>query len=59
MAQQALDEWVQYYNSVRPHQSLNMTTPAERFTATASPARPNDNAPAGVDRCGQDWVAAG
>ena len=56
-AQQALDEWVDYYNSARPHQSLNMTTPAQRFTATASPACPSDSAPAGVDRDGQDWVS--
>ena len=33
MAQQALDEWVGDYNTTRPHQSLNMTTPAERFLA--------------------------
>jgi transposase InsO family protein len=30
-AQQALDEWVGYYNSQRPHQSLGMATPASRF----------------------------
>jgi transposase InsO family protein len=57
VAQQALDEWVQYYNTARPHQSLNMTTPAERFAPNASPARPYDSAPASVDRCGQDWVS--
>jgi transposase InsO family protein len=56
-AQQALDEWVDYYNSARPHQSLNMTTPIERFSATASPACPSPSAPAGVDRDGQDWVS--
>ncbi len=27
-AQQALDEWVDYYNTARPHQSLDMATPA-------------------------------
>jgi transposase InsO family protein len=32
VAQQALDEWVQHYNTQRPHQSLAMATPAERFT---------------------------
>jgi transposase InsO family protein len=31
VAQQALDEWMQYYNTARTHQSLNMITPAERF----------------------------
>src|ERR1700761_1175921 len=30
-AQQALDEWVAYYNNSRPHQSLDMSTPAQRF----------------------------
>jgi transposase InsO family protein len=33
VAQQALDEWVEYYNTQRPHQSLNMATPVQRFTA--------------------------
>ncbi|WP_231115466.1 transposase, partial [Mycobacterium avium] len=56
-AQQALDEWVHYYNTARPHQSLNMTTPAERFTATASPVSPGDDVPASIDRDGQDWVS--
>ena len=31
-AQQALDEWVNYYNTARPHQSLDMATPAQRFS---------------------------
>ena len=31
-AQQALDEWVQDYNTARPHQSLDMAPPAQRFT---------------------------
>jgi transposase InsO family protein len=31
-AQQALDEWVEEYNTARPHQSLDMATPAQRFT---------------------------
>jgi integrase-like protein len=31
VAQQALDEWVDYYNTQRPHQSLDMATPADRF----------------------------
>jgi len=30
-AQAALDAWVEEYNSLRPHQSLGMVTPAERF----------------------------
>jgi transposase InsO family protein len=35
-AQQALDEWVAYYNNERPHQSLDMATPAQRFTSDAT-----------------------
>lgn len=35
-AQQALDEWVQYYNTARPRQAIDMLTPAERFTAGPS-----------------------
>lgn len=31
-AQAALDEWVQEYNSDRPHQALDMHSPADRFT---------------------------
>lgn len=31
-AQAALDAWVQEYNSVRPHQALDMQSPADRFT---------------------------
>lgn len=57
MAQQALDEWVDYYNTARPHQSLNMATPAQRFAPNASPACPSDSAPADVDRDNQDWVS--
>ncbi|WP_432138372.1 IS481 family transposase [Streptomyces sp. bgisy154] len=31
-AQAALDAWVQEYNSVRPHQALDMQSPGDRFT---------------------------
>ncbi|WTS84378.1 IS481 family transposase [Streptomyces sp. NBC_00104] len=31
-AQSALDAWVQEYNSVRPHQALDMHSPGDRFT---------------------------
>jgi transposase InsO family protein len=31
-AQAALDAWVQEYNSKRPHQALDMQSPADRFT---------------------------
>jgi transposase InsO family protein len=61
-AQQALDEWVQYYNTERPHQGLQMNTPLSRF-ATASDEQPDAGSdrlrPIHVtaDRTGQDWVA--
>lgn len=32
-AQAAIDEWVGYYNTRRPHQSLDMACPSDRFTA--------------------------
>ncbi|KAA0923125.1 MULTISPECIES: IS481 family transposase [Rhodococcus] len=34
-AQAALDEWVHAYNTLRPHQSLDMATPASLFRARA------------------------
>ncbi len=40
-AQEALDDWVADYNNERPHQSLEMAVPAERFRlvpATKNPA---------------------
>jgi transposase InsO family protein len=42
-AQQAIDEWVSAYNHQRPHQALDMATPASRFrpngpTRTETPA---------------------
>jgi hypothetical protein len=57
-AQQALDEWVHYYNTARPHQSLDMATPAQRFT-TAQSSMPLVSMPAGgqADRSGTDWVS--
>jgi transposase InsO family protein len=51
-AQQALDEWVESYNRDRPHQSLDMATPAERFTVTKR--RDVREQP---DRDGPEWVA--
>jgi len=59
-AQQALDEWVAYYNATRPHQSLAMGTPAARFQAAAAAtarARPADLAALAPDRSGEDWIA--
>jgi transposase InsO family protein len=39
-AQQALDEWVGYYNTARPHQALDDASPAERFTRLTGTADP-------------------
>ncbi len=40
-AQSQLDVWVEHYNRVRPHQSLGMATPWDRFRlARNEPARP-------------------
>jgi transposase InsO family protein len=40
-AQARLDVWVEHYNRVRPHQSLGMATPWDRFKlARQEPARP-------------------
>jgi len=56
-AQQALDEWVDYYNTQRPHQSLNMVTPADRFSPATSASSPPDSGHTGADRTGDHWVS--
>jgi hypothetical protein len=61
-AQQALDEWVVFYNTDRPHQALQMATPASRFTAgPADPTAAAATAPAPeglrAERTGSDWVS--
>jgi len=59
VAQQALDEWVDDYNHRRPHQSLNMDTPAARFSRTISAATVTalPTVAADPDRSGGDWVS--
>ena len=52
VAQAELDAWVESYNRDRPHQSLDMATPAERF-GTA----PRRRLAAIPDRTGPEWVA--
>jgi transposase InsO family protein len=37
-AQDALDAWVRFYNTERPHQGIGMVPPAERFHAKTPPA---------------------
>lgn len=46
-ARLALDAWVEDYNSVRPHQALDMATPVSRFTGPAAHAdKRSDDEPA-------------
>jgi len=69
-AQGALDEWVGYYNTARPHQALSDATPAERFHASravdqqgsgsadpVAPARPVVQSAGATDREGDGWVS--
>lgn len=45
-AQEQLDAWVDYYNTVRPHQGIGMVTPYERFRlAIPDPLQPLEPAP--------------
>src|SRR5215472_7038530 len=53
VAQQALDEWVVYYNTQRPHQSLGDATPASRFERSGEPRRGPRHTP---ERSGEQWV---
>ncbi len=39
-AQAALDEWVEHYNSERPHQGIGMTPPLRRFELAAAAPEP-------------------
>ena len=60
-AQQALDEWVEFYNTDRPHQGLQMATPASRFhlgpdAAICAVALPPAAGRAEL-RTGSDWVS--
>jgi hypothetical protein len=67
VAQQALDEWVGYYNTQRPHQSLDDAVPAERFTrdddardggqGPDGPARRALNPRPRPERPGEQWVS--
>lgn len=44
VAQAALDEWVHAYNTIRPHQSLDMAPPASLFRARPQPDTRDDTA---------------
>lgn len=56
-AQQALDEWVEDYNTARPHQALKMATPAQRFGAGAPARSPSTPKRPHTERGGDDWVS--
>ena len=53
-AQEALDEWVNYYNKQRPHQSLADATPESRFNAGTD--RPQHRLTPRPERNGEQWV---
>ena len=53
-AQEALDEWVTYYNTQRPHQALADATPQSRFQDRDD--RPRDPLPTRPERNGEQWV---
>src|SRR6266849_326955 len=52
-AQEALDEWVSYYNTQRPHQALGDLTPESRFRAGGAEGRHQLRHP---ERNGEQWV---
>ena len=55
-AQAELDAWVEDYNTARPHQALEMATPAERFRlAPLAPGAASVPVDAAEDHPGQ-WV---
>src|SRR6202171_499844 len=54
-AQGALDEWVNYYNTQRPHQSLADATPESRFHA--GDAQPQHRLTLRPERNGEQWVS--
>jgi transposase InsO family protein len=54
-AQEALDEWVNYYNTQRPHQSLADATPESRFHAGDD--QPQRRLTPRPERNGEQWVS--
>jgi transposase InsO family protein len=57
-AQRELDGWVREYNTRRPHQALEMATPAQRFTPAADGGPELVlPAPERAGRDGEGWVA--
>jgi transposase InsO family protein len=59
-AQRELDRWVADYNTTRPHQSLGMATPSERFEVTGPRGEPElapDLRVVADDRTAEGWVS--
>jgi transposase InsO family protein len=56
-AQHALDEWVDDYNTARPHQSLHMATPSQRFNAALPTHPPSTSTAPPAERTGAGWVS--
>jgi transposase InsO family protein len=59
VAQAELDAWVMSYNTERPHQSLKMATPSDRFFTNRADAAPTprlDSRAFDEDRTGDDWI---
>jgi len=59
IAQKDLNTWVGDYNTERPHQSLGMAPPAQRFFSGSQPSAPPLTLDLRViteDRSGDDWV---
>ena len=55
-AQEELDAWVASYNQDRPHSSIGMVYPVDRFTAAAQQSRSADTSAIQSSRSGDDWV---
>ena len=55
-AQEELDTWIATYNQDRPHSSIGMVYPVDRFTAVAESARSADTTALQSTRVGDDWV---
>lgn len=55
IAQEALDEWISYYNTQRPHQSLGDLAPESRFQGSGSGKVRPEMTPR-PERNGEQWV---
>jgi len=55
-AQAELDAWVASYNQDRPHSSIGMVYPVDRFTVAPEQSRVADTSATHRSRIGDDWV---